>query len=110
MLFDIERILISCIWYKDLPLVYVFEDNVLPVNCDRGIVFCGFRHPHAMYSMCSITGKRSVTPEVGEYVQGFLTNKNRFVDREEGYKIAYTAGQVEGEYREGRHLFSEDLY
>jgi hypothetical protein len=31
--------------------------------------------------------KGSVTSEVGEYIQGFLTSKNRFVDREEGAKI-----------------------
>ena len=106
-----EKILCAAIWYKDLPLVKIFESNVLPVNCDRGIVFCGHRHPHCMYSMCSITGKRSVTPEVGEYIQGFLTDKNRFVDRKEARKIAFDAGQLAGREVSGRHeLFSEDLY
>ena len=31
-----------------------------------------------------MTGKRQ--SEVGKYTQGFLTNLNRFVDREEGQK------------------------
>ena len=106
-----ERILCAAIWYKDLKLQKIFEHNVLPKNCDRGLVFCGFRHPHCMYSMSSITGLRSVTPECGEYIQGFLTNKNRFVDREEGLEIAYDAGQLKNldKQREGQ-LFSEDLY
>jgi hypothetical protein len=102
-----EYILCAAIWYKDLPLIKIFEHNVLPVNCDRGLVFCGHRHPQCMYTMISITGKRSVTPEVGEYVQGFLTNKNRFVDRQEAAKIAFDANQIESEIET---LHSEDLY
>lgn len=102
-----ERILISAIWYKDLVLKRVFDCNVLPVNCDRGLVFCGFRHPHCMYTMISITGLRSVAPEVGEYVQGFLTDKNRFVDREEGAEIAFYANQIP---EQKNTLFSEDLW
>jgi hypothetical protein len=48
-----------------------------------------------------------VEPEVGEYVQGFLTNKNRFVDREEAAKIHMANGnEIDFENR----LFSEDLY
>jgi hypothetical protein len=48
-----------------------------------------------------------VETEVGEYIQGFLTSKNRFVDREEGAKIHMSNGHmVDFENR----LFSEDLY
>ena len=39
--------------------------------------------------------------------KGFLTNTNRFVDREEGGKIAFDAGQIK---EETKRLFSEDLY
>jgi hypothetical protein len=62
--------------------------------------------------MCSITGLRSALPEVGEYVQGFLTSKNRFVNRKEALEIAIAAGQV-NENELGNSLiglFSEDLY
>ena len=104
-----EYILCSAIWYKDLPLVHTFDSNVLPINCDRGLVFCGHRHPHCMYTMCSITGKRSTTPEVGEYIQGFLTSKNRFVDRKEGMTIAVASGQVSNDKKDDT-LFSEDLW
>ena len=60
-----------------------------------------------MYTMVSITGIRSVESEVGDYIQGFLTSKNRFVDREEGARIQIANGhKIDFENR----LFSEDLY
>ena len=104
-----EYILCAAIWYKDIPLRKVIE-GVLPKNCDRGLVVLGHRHGQCMWTMSSLTGLRSVTNAedgVGEYEQGFLTNKNRFVDREEGGKIAFDAGQTE-DLR--TTLFSEDLY
>lgn len=107
-----EYILCSAIWYKDIELKQVFDSNVNPVNVERGIVFCGFRHCHCMYTMCSITGLRSVQSEVGEYVQGFLTSKNRFVNREEGMVIATASNQVKETITniKQRDLFSEDLW
>jgi len=104
-----EYILCAAIWYKDIPLQKVIE-GVLPKNCDRGLVVLGHRHGQCMWTMSSLTGLRSVTNAedgVGEYEQGFLTNKNRFVDREEGGKIAFDAGQTE-DLR--TTLYSEDLY
>lgn len=60
-----------------------------------------------MYTMVAVTGLRSVETEIGEYVQGFLTNKNRFVNREEAAKIHISNGhKIDFENR----LFSEDLY
>ena len=102
-----EYILCAAIWYKDLPLIKEGFNNQNPKNVDKGIVFCGHRHVHCMYSMIAITGKRSVEPEVGEYIQGFLTNKNRFVDREEGAIKAFDANQIK---KEKQTLYSEDLY
>jgi nucleoid-associated protein YejK len=66
--------------------------------------------------MIAITGNRSVEPECGKYVQGFLTNMNRFVDRKEGARIAFEAKQVNNRVSwenvdwETRDLYSEDLY
>jgi len=102
-----EYILCAAIWYEDLPLKKEFDSNVRPVNCDKGLVFCGFRHPHCMYSMSSVTGLRSVESEVGKYTQGFLTSKNRFVDRKEAALIAFDRGQVKGVFDK---LLSEYLY
>ena len=106
-----ETILCAAIWYKDLKLAKVFDSNVLPINCDKGLVFCGHRHPQCMYTMCSITGLRSVESECGEYIQGFLTNLNRFVDREEALIIALKNNQVlDVSDVSGNRLHSEDLY
>jgi len=104
-----EYILCAAVWYMEIPIKkeLSFEAAVRPVNCDRGLVFCGYRHAHCMYTMVSVTGLRSVESEVGNYVQGFLTSKNRFVDREEGAKIHIANGhKIDFEHR----LFSEDLY
>ena len=107
-----EYILCAAIWYKDLPLIRpeVLEPRGFrPYNVDRGVVISGWRHGNCIYQMVSITGKKSF--EVGESIQGFLTNKNRFVDRVEGYEIASFAGQLNDRPRgDSKRLFSEDLY
>ena len=104
-----EYIICAAIWYKDIPLQKVIE-GVLPKNCDRGLVVLGHRHGQAMWTMSCLTGLR--TCEIGEdcsgeHEQGFLTNTNRFVGREEGAKIAFEYGQIK---EETTRLFSEDLY
>lgn len=100
-----EKIICSAIWYKELPTpVY------RPSNVDKGIVFCGYRHIHCIHQMVAIAGKRSVWSEVGEYVQGFLTDTNRFVDRKEAAKIAIDSGQIDNLNNKKIRLYSEDLY
>lgn len=47
-----------------------------------------------------------------DLIQGFVTNRGRFVDREEGFQMMRSAGipsASPGGYR-GTHLYSEDLY
>lgn len=105
-----EYILCSAVWYKDLLLK---KPEVLkirgfsPFNVDKGIVFCGWRHTNCIYQMVAITGLKSIPSEAGEEVQGFLTSKNRFVDRKEAGEIAFKAKQIN---KEIDFLFSEDLY
>ena len=101
-----EYILCAAIWYKDLKLKKIFDANVLPVNCDRGIVFCGYMHAQCLYTMCSITGLRQC--EAGEEVQGFLTSHNRFVDRTEAAEIHKKNGGTVN-YFGGKKLDSNDL-
>lgn len=97
-----ETILCAAIWYKD------FEKPVhSPVNINKGVVLCGYRHGHIIGQFISLTGKRSVTLEAGEYVQGFLTNLNRFVDRKEALQIHLSNGNT-SEFND--KLYSEDLY
>lgn len=76
-----QYLLCSAIWYQDLPTA-----KNLPKNCDRGVVVCGWRHGNIIATVLSLTGLRTVQfgpNSVGESVQGFLTNDNLFVDREE---------------------------
>lgn len=97
-----EIIICAAIWYKEQPTA-----NLLPTNCNAGVVIGGHRHPHCIYTFTALTGKRSVLPECGNYVQGFLTNLNRFVDRKEGGVIAFKANQTT-ELK--KTLYSEDIY
>ena len=107
----IEKILCAAIWYKDFPLL---NEEVLkirgfsPYNIDKGIVLSGWRHPNCLYQMVAILNKSDY--EIGENIQGFLTNKNRFVDREEGAKIALSSKQIEKLNFSSNLLYSEDLY
>jgi len=106
-----ELIICSSIWYKDLKLKRPdILDGFRPVNVDRGVVFSGWRHPNCMYQMCAIFGLRSVKSEVGEFVQGFTTSKNRFVDRKEGYLISKLSNQLKDDFEGKDTLFSEDIY
>jgi hypothetical protein len=105
-----EYILCAAVWYLELPMVkgeILNNRGFRPYNVDKGIVFSGWRHGNCIYQMVAITGLRSVPNESGPEVQGFLTNKNRFVDREEAAQIAFDAGQTETLLK---RLFSEDLY
>lgn len=105
-----EHILLAAVWYHELELKNIeIPINIRnPKNCDHGVVFCGYRHPHCIYTMVAVTGKRSVTAEAGRETQGFLTSKNRFVDREEAAKIFVACG---GKLKySSTQLYSEDLY
>ena len=107
----LEYILCSAIWYKELPLI---KPEVLqlrgfaPYNVDKGIVFCGWRHPNCIYQKVAITGLPD--SQSGDFVQGFLTNQNRFVDRVEGFEIAQRADQLLDKNKTNPYLYSEDIY
>jgi hypothetical protein len=80
-----------------------------PKNITSGVVICGRRHHNCCITK-SLVGISNMVP----YVQGFVTSKDRFVDREEGALIALAANQVQEDYfeldREVPCLISEDLY
>lgn len=94
-----EYILCAAIWYKDFtPPVH----NVK--NIDRGVVLCGYRHGYIMGQFKTLTGNR--TPAFN-HEQGFLTSKNRFIDRKEAHKLFIENGGIPEFEKE---LYSEDLY
>jgi len=99
-----EYILCAAIHFK---MERIFPHQ--PWNIDSGVVIAGWRHHNCIVMRHSL---RALYGEDFTYVQGFLTNTNRFVDREEAAKIATEAGQT----KEGSALHidgcltSEDLY
>lgn len=129
-----EYILCAAIWYKEFTCdvdAHLRIKGMQPNNIDKGIVICGWRHGNCIAVTKATTGYRTVTiatDGVGEHIQGFLTSKNRFVDRHEAMEIAFEAGQVDEKivywkdtkpFCEGlkienppkyNPLFSEDLY
>jgi len=76
-----------------------------PRNIEHGIVLCGWRHHN-----CIAIASAMHIPKSTKYVQGFLTSKGMFVDREEGAAMAIAAGQVEEGAQISKCLTSEDLY
>ena len=100
-----EYIMCSAIWYKQLP-----KQSSLPINIEKGVVVCGYRHNDIISTVKSLTELRTVKlgpDSVGETVQGFLTSTNRFIDRVEAARIAVRNGQIS---EEKKQLFSEDVW
>lgn len=103
---DIEYILCAANYYND-GKIYTYS----PVNIEVGFVICGHRHHNCISSFVQLVGfpytedgHRLHNTEI----QGFLTNKNRFVDRLEGARIAILAEQIDDVFK--KKLYSEDLY
>lgn len=97
-----ERILCAAIHH---------DDGVVrkgqPINITSGIVFSGYRHWNCMELF-----HQFFDAKVTRDMQGFLTSKNRYVDRKEGYLIAKQAGQLLHDLHDlsDPKLVSEDLY
>lgn len=68
------------------------------------LIHCGLRHAFILWQGKHVSRRQSH--------QGFLTNKNRYVDRIEAMNIAINANQVLYEKLNNPRigLFSEDLY
>jgi hypothetical protein len=102
------RILCAANWYKT-------EDKVphQPKNIDQGFVVSGHRHCSIYPVAAHLSGEEWDALRRNEE-HGFLTSDNRWVNRQEGYAIAETAGQLnmdEVRRRGGdRTLYSEDIY
>ena len=99
-----EKIICAAIWYKN------FDKPIhSPINIDKGVVMCGHRHGHIIGQMLSIANLRTCTfaeDATGEFIQGFLTDKNRFLDRNEAHALFILNGGIP----EFEQLYSEDLY
>ena len=81
------------------------------IKTTTGFIIRGQRHSDCFRTA---TGIKALTLfEIDKAEQGFITSKNRFVDRKEGLKLQRQAGiepfDNNGSYRSDE-LFSEDLY
>lgn len=106
------RIICAANHYND-GKKYVHE----PVNITEGFVICGRRHHNCINTFAQMVGF-PYSPEAQKLhnteVQGFITTDNRFVTRQEAYKIAFEADQIIGPNKgyptNEIGLTSEDLY
>lgn len=101
-----EYILCAAIWFDD-GKEYLFQ----PLNIKTGKVFCALRH-NVIYELIGGTVKERQDNGLFEKEQGFLTSENRFVNRNDGAKIARDANQINwtNVNWDTTLLYSEDLY
>lgn len=85
-----------------------------PFNIKTGFVICGQRHHNCVYIFSLIVKdfpREKTVQLMRAENDGFLTSKNRFVDRHEALIIAKAANQLNNEYLNERiGLHSENIY
>lgn len=101
-----EYILCAAIHYDDGEINIKRRCKNYP---ETGIVICGFRHADVIGILPTNNSMRDDGKEY-KCTQGFITNKGRFVDREEAYLIAKEANQLLRDIEGKTILFSEDIY
>lgn len=102
--FHIEYILCAAIHFTDGK-----EHGGQPINVTHGVVLCAHRH-HNVFAQTGLSVMQRKMEGWEQVEQGFLTNRNRFVNREEAAQIAKEAGQLKPGVVSVQRLFSEDLY
>lgn len=104
-----EYILCAAIWYNDKQ----YHEHQ-PINVSNGFIICGRRHHNCFMLFQLLNSKLLESLKVNlslehnkNMIQGFLTNRDRFINRKEAGKIAFESGQIK---KKTDCLFSEDLY
>ena len=77
-----------------------------PYNIDKGFVVCGWRHGCCGMTYMALNKKAK---RWDDCEQGFLTNKNRFLNRAESLELVKSTGQLTKPII-GGELTSEDLW
>lgn len=98
-----EYIICAAIHYQSLLMGKLTHH---PKNVDSGFVVCGHRHSNIIeltHKLCGFSLHDSD-------IQGFLTSKNRFINRKEATIIAREANQLSKPHYEGQELYSENIY
>lgn len=102
-----EKIVCAAIWYDyciDNKDGGVLPHN--PINIDKGFVLSGLRHHNILQYMNYLKIQDRLI-KYKQISQGFVTNRNRYVDRVEAATISFRASQINTMRYE---LYSEDLY
>ena len=99
-----EKILCAAIHFNDNK-----KYSLQPINIGEGFVMCGFRHG-CIFEQTSAKFMERKDLNIMQEIQGFLTNKNRFVSRKEAWVIAENANQIIDNSGGYGTLYSEDLY
>jgi len=90
-----------------------------PVNVESGYVLTGMRHHNCISTFIvmidaldgKVTREDMFEAQGDDAIQGFLTSKNRFLNRKEAGALAISVGQIEKtNYLSGGRLDSSDLY
>lgn len=79
------------------------------VIAEDGTIIRGHRHADCIYTMHRMRKRE----KGGNENQGFITSKNRYVNRKEGYNLQIKAGIKSIDKKHpylGDELYSEDLY
>jgi len=82
------------------------DHSYQPYNIDKGFVVCGWRHPCCGMSYLALNKDAK---RWDDCIQGFLTTKNRFLNRREALELVKETGQLKGDII-GGELTSEDLW
>lgn len=97
----IEYVMCAANYYDDNE-----EHMYQPYNIDKGFVICGWRH--GCCGMSYMAANKDAT-RWDDCEQGFLTTKNRFLNRAEALVLVKETGQLKGDII-GGELTSEDLW
>ena len=95
------------------PIINEFIICAAIKHKDTGKIYLGHRHNHCLEASNGELSWKLNREEISKIkrIQGFITNKNRFVDRIEALTIALANNQVlDKKQIRGNELYSEDLY
>lgn len=82
------------------------------IRIENGKIYYGHRHHHCLQAMNGELSWDMNRQEIYKVKkeQGFITNKNRFVSREQAWIIAEKANQIKENSGSKGTLYSEDIY
>lgn len=95
-----EYLLCAAIYYEDGKK---YEHQ--PKNIISGIVVCGRRHHNCYITLASLLGDNYDVKLT--HNQGFVTSKDRYLERKEAAQLAFECGQIT---EQSKTIFSEELW